>query len=326
MYTYKEQTFLSGLHAIALVIHGISSAFSFQKAAELPVLHANVTLAEYTYSGGHLHVVEETVGPTQQPVRWVAWNELITCVAHFVAIVIFCANRECCGIGPRTWESGRRWFSYAITAGLLQVALLLSLRPSPLFVVVFLLVTNAVTQILGGFMVDQEPTPSIRGAYLALSSLLFLAGAFAVGTASLRVTGLALESLVFSYGGLIAIYGIFYVSFAVAQMARQCDRSCRCIDNRERCCDTFNADAVFALLSVTSKVVLSWTLISIVSVAAQETSDFTSEVDWRAVQIFLLVASIMAIAGGLWVNARVFRGEETNAIKYKGVQTSELYF
>ena len=107
MYTYKEQTFLSGLHAIALVIHGISSAFSFQKAAELPVLHANVTLAEYTYSGGHLHVVEETVGPTQQPVRWVAWNELITCVAHFVAIVIFCANRECCGIGPRTWESGR---------------------------------------------------------------------------------------------------------------------------------------------------------------------------------------------------------------------------
>jgi hypothetical protein len=310
-YTWPERKFLISLHVAALCIHLLSSIFSFVKADELPTLNGNITLAKYVYSKSppHTRVIYESVGDTQQAVRWIAWNETITWVAHLVAIIIFAVNHK----SARVCESARRWFSYAITAGLLQVAMVLSLGPTPLFLIVFLMVNNAVVQTLGGFMVDQEENIVKRSAYLTIAMLLFLVAAAYVAVSCLQIEGIDFSKLSVSYNGMSVIYGIFYVSFGIVQIARQCYANRTYLGR-------LHADGVFVLLSITSKVVLSWCLISIVHTGLEGLDLIEPDVDWKAVQLGVISAAGAVIIGGLIFNGYYFKDETKAQRGYKPIQ------
>ena len=304
MYSPKEQHFLITSHCIAFVIHLVSSILSFMEADKLPTLNGNITLANYKYSKTppHTVVAYNTIGDTQQPVRWVAWNETLTWVAHLVAIIIFVTNHE----SARVCESARRWFSYAITAGLLQVAMILSLGPVPLFLIIFLMVNNAIVQTLGGFMVDQEEDISKRVAYLSVAMVLFLASATFVAVSCLQIEGIDFSKLSVSYSGLAVIYGVFYASFGIVQLVRQCYK------NRDFLGGRVQADGVFVLLSITSKVVLSWCLISIVHTGLENLDIVETSVNWQYVQLGVIIAAALVVLLGLVINLYYFKEDVVN--------------
>lgn len=309
-YSDYERKFLISMHAIAFAIHLLSSIFSFVKASELTSLNANMTFTKYSYTANsppYTIPVSQLVGSTQNPIEWVAWNETITWLAHVVAVIIIRSN-SVFGVSPRVAESARRWFSYAITAGLLQAALVLSLGPVPFFLIVYIMVNNAVVQILGGFMVDQEESIKRRVVFLLIGSLLFLASAVYIATSCLSIEGLNTGNLTITYEGLAITYILFYISFAIVQITRQCYK-------RGPICAYLHADGVFVLLSITSKVVLSWSMISIVAVGSESLGIFETSEDWPGIQLGIVIAASIVLIAGLVFNRWYFKsGVEYNIL------------
>ena len=308
-YNTKERKFLVPLHGIALAIHLVSSIFAFLKVGDLPLSNANITFTKYSYAANsppYVTTSSDLVGDTQNPIVWVAWNETITWMGHLAALIII-TRKSFCGNDSRVVESARRWFSYAITAGLLQVALVLSLGPVPLFMVIYIMVNNAVVQILGGFMVDQEKSPQKRKTYLVIGGALFLVSAAYIALSCLTVEGLNTETMSITYNGLAIIYILFYMSFAIVQIVRQ-------RYPRGPMCAMLHADGVFVLLSITSKVVLSWTMISIIYAGAEGLGMYVPTDNWALVQTFVVGLSANLLFLGLVANVLYFNDGITERV------------
>lgn len=326
-YSRRERRFLIALHTIAFFIHMASSILSFQKANQLPKTNANITITSVDYKVQPPYMEETTTILTQQqPIYWIAWNETITWLAHIDAILIFSLNRVICGLNPRVAESTRRWGSYAITAGLLQVAMVLSIGPASVFLITYLLVGNAILQ-LTGWLIDQSESNKDRILYGILGTSIFAVSVSFVAIRSFRIDGLQFDDLAVSYTGLAVIYGLFYSSFGIVQLLRQLDQHCCCIKKRVRCCGTFNADAIFVLLSITSKVFLSWSLIGIIESALAELNIIDTDTDWRAIQIALIVLCSLVLVGGTVFNGYYFShepGKKLNNRIYRPVRGIEF--
>lgn len=328
MYSPREQKFLVVLHCIALVIHLTSSILAFRKAEKLPKMNANITLTKVEYMKTVPYMVEtvELVGSTQQPVYWIAWNETITWIAHIAAIIIFSLNRNICCLTPRVAESTRRWGSYAITAGLLQVAMVLSVGPVSLWLILYLMISNGVLQSTG-WLIDQTESPFYRIWFGVIGMMLFSVSVTFVAVRSFRISGLEFDELFISYSGLAIIYGLFYSSFGIVQLLRQLDTHCCCITDRKRCCTLFNADGIFVLLSITSKVFLSWSLIGIIETGLAELDIIEPDTNWGTVQIVLFVLCSLVLVGGVIYNWYYFSVPSVTAeIRKKYKKLKQIHF
>ena len=197
-FTGKEKRLLIGLHGLAFVVHGISAWFAWHMSIEHS---SSLLLVEYHYANTS-SVEYKSVFGKQNAIHWIALNETITTFSHLIALCIMCSTKR-----QRFLETIRRWTSYAVTAGLLECAIVIGLGDAHFFGIVFLLVSNAVVQAFG-LLIDFENRTNYRIGYFALGIGLFLAEAFYVGISASMAEGLA-KTLPIDFNLLAIIYGLF---------------------------------------------------------------------------------------------------------------------
>ena len=203
-------------------------------------------------------------------------NEGLAALSHFIGAVGVCAADKSKPSDPRTGkarrrdrfdykgfsrpeEYKRRWIEYAVTAGLLEVGILLGQGEKSLLLLLFIFIGNAAMQTIGWF--NDSQLFELRGggtkrslfysptfnAFLILAAIVTVFVFHATNT-----IGKELKSLDFGY--LALIFALFYSSFGVHQLLYM---------RYESYAKHIDIDRFYIVLGFTAKIVLSWTYISI---------------------------------------------------------------
>lgn len=264
---------LRNLHIAAALIHLVSCALSV-------MVHTNdanvdITLPTHTYT-----VVDNVVRTTttfervmeQSPLAWISANEGFTAFSHLIALFYLMYDPNNAKL-----ESLRRTIEYSFTAGILQVALVMGAGSVTLHDVFFLLVTNVVLQAIG-YAIDD----STRRGLLYTSAFALLAVQIQyVALNAWRVDGISVDWAVI----MGVFYILFYVGFGVVKLLPLGDKT---------------LDEMYILMSVTSKITLSWVLIGNIFDKFRElgaTTDFTY-LDWRAIQVVIVICTTVGLVVG----------------------------
>lgn len=256
-------------HAGAAVVHIISClvlAFvtEFQWSSDFPGTVGPVTYT-YTLDNGAATNASQSnsTNPTwsvgaqveqewvyANPVTGVAVNEGLTAASHIVGAVL-------ARIAPNAmYESRRRWLEYSVTAGILEICLLLAYGVRDWFALLLVFALNAALQLGGGAQLDALRRAKGNAAsdvyaeqkiWLLFQSFLFLFVQIFY-TVTMAATSAA-SAAVFASS---VTYAVFYASFGVLQTCSHCS------DTFDEWFDTSNA---FCLLSVTSKLCLSYHIV-----------------------------------------------------------------
>lgn len=167
---------------------------------------------------------------------WLIANEWSTCFSHFVGVVLW--NRWMEQQEPmrylnewKLYESTRRWTEYMVTAGLLEVAILNTQESSQ---IVLILLLNAVLQIIGWLLDTYER-----------NKILIPVGFVILGV---QISLIALWSDEPTHTKII--YGVLYSLFGVVQT----------LDKFKKL--PFDPDHIYTLLSITTKLILTWTIVA----------------------------------------------------------------
>jgi hypothetical protein len=259
------------LHIAAACIHLISCVLSVVVHVDV---HSDITLPTHKYFTDPIR--RETHYDTileQNPLVWVSANEALTLFSHLIAIFYLSRDEK-----MRSMESLRRTVEYSFTAGILQVALVLSAASMSLYDLFFLLMINIALQMIG-YLLDKKDN---RPMLLTIGFLLLATEIQYVLLNSLRLEGITLDYFVV----MGVFYALFYIGFGVVKIF-QSDYQ----------------DELYILMSVTSKVTLSWILIGNVFVGFEELDTKTdpdfSDLDWRAIQWGVTLLSVIGLGVGI---------------------------
>ncbi len=282
---------LRNLHIAAAVIHLISCVLSIWIHTD--TITGKITLPHHKYMSDpdatvkslivNSTLTHETILYTH-PMVWVAGNEGFTFFSHMIALFLM---RE--SINLDTFERLRRTIEYCFTAGILQVALVLGVGSMAMYDVFMLLIVNVAIQLLGWLAdvtTDRTIVPYLHGIAFGLLVLEI----FYVVLQSVNLDGIEPEP----YIAMGIIYGIFYLLFGIVKLIPQWKR-----DENE----------VYILMSVSSKVALSWILIGNTYEGLKELNiksepfDHT-ELPWREIQYVIsgICGAILLIGIPLIVN------------------------
>lgn len=185
---------------------------------------------------------------------WLIANEFLTAFFHLIGFVLwydysrFKSNIE----SYKVTEYTRRWTEYAFTAGLLEVAILNTDNAGQILTILTL---NALLQLMG-YLLD---------AYDGLQGLLIVGFA----TLAAEVSLIALWSSEPAY--TIAIYAVLYALFGVVQTLHKSGDL------------YYDEDHVYTVLSITTKLVLTWTLV------AHDRNDSTLEISINTIGLIGLI-------------------------------------
>lgn len=259
------------LHIAAACIHLISCVLSVVVHVDV---HSDITLPTHKYFTDPIRT--ETHYDTileQNPLVWVSANEALTLFSHLIAIFYLSRDKK-----MRSMESLRRTIEYSFTAGILQVALVLSAASMSLYDMFFLLMINIALQMIG-YLLDKKDN---RPMLLTIGFLLLATEIQYVLLNSLRLEGITLDYFVV----MGVFYALFYIGFGVVKIF-QSDYQ----------------DEIYILMSVTSKVTLSWILIGNIFVGFEELDTKTdpdfSDLDWRAIQWGVTLLSVIGLSVGI---------------------------
>ena len=259
------------LHIAAACIHLISCVLSVVVHVDV---HSDITLPTHKYFTDPIRT--ETHYDTileQNPLVWVSANEALTLFSHLIAIFYLSRDEK-----MRSMESLRRTIEYSFTAGILQVALVLSAASMSLYDMFFLLMINIALQMIG-YLLDKKDN---RPMLLTIGFLLLATEIQYVLLNSLRLEGITLDYFVV----MGVFYALFYIGFGVVKIF-QSDYQ----------------DEIYILMSVTSKVTLSWILIGNIFVGFEELDTKTdpdfSDLDWRAIQWGVTLLSVIGLSVGI---------------------------
>lgn len=259
------------LHIAAACIHLISCVLSVVVHVDV---HSDITLPTHKYFTDPIR--RETHYDTileQNPLVWVSANEALTLFSHLIAIFYLSRDEK-----MRSMESLRRTVEYSFTAGILQVALVLSAASMSLYDMFFLLMINIALQMIG-YLLDKKDN---RPMLLTIGFLLLATEIQYVLLNSLRLEGITLDYFIV----MGVFYALFYIGFGVVKIF-QSDYQ----------------DELYILMSVTSKVTLSWILIGNIFVGFEELDTKTdpdfSDLDWRAIQWGVTLLSVIGLAVGI---------------------------
>lgn len=260
------------LHIAAAAIHFISAAMSW-------VVHVDVkgqiTIPKHEYTGGPVDktTTYETWIDTN-PMVWISVNELITMFSHVIAITYLVRHKN-----DKKFEAPRRAIEYSLTAGLLQCALLLGAGAVPLQILIFVLMGNVAMQLIG-YVIDNGT--SQKTMLMTIGFILLASQIQCVLFNALRIEGISIDSFVV----MGVFYGLFYVAFGVLKIFSPRDE-----------------DEIYVLMSVTSKVVLSWILIGNIFEGFKELNEKTepdyTNFDWRALQGGIIVIGLLGLVIGI---------------------------
>ena len=187
------------------------------------------------------------------PQQGVLANEILTAISHLIGVAVAWKYE-----GRRAAESWRRWTEYAVTAGVLECSILFGFGVRDFFVFVLVFALNAALQYTGGLSLDQMRYSKDTALYKAQKPILlaqsfvflFVQVWFTITTAVNAAAGTLSEDIVASS----VLYALFYTSFGVLQTLNHV------VDGFE---DKYDADVGFIVLSVTSKLCLSYHAVSI---------------------------------------------------------------
>ena len=227
---------------------------------------------------------------TSTPQQGVLANEFITAMSHAIGVAVAWSYKE-----RRPLESWRRWTEYAVTAGILECSILFGFGVRDFFVFVLVFALNAALQYTGGLSLDQIQNSEDNALYkaqkpiLLVQSFVFLLVQiwFTITTAANAETDTLGSEIVTSS----VLYAVFYASFGVLQTLKH-----TVVDFEQR----YDADVGFIVLSVTSKLCLSYHAVSIQKQIEQSLSDapdtLSNTVDQlRAAVTALYVVSAVAV-------------------------------
>lgn len=257
------------LHIAAATIHLISALLSW-------VIHVDIesaiTLPKHIHAG-KTTTTEYEVWFTTNPIIWISINEFITMFSHVIAIFYLLTHDN-----RQTFESPRRAVEYCITAALLQCAIMLGMGAVTAQDIIFIIVTNVALQLLG-YVIDLYREAK-RWLLVVGFLLLFSQMQYIIFNAA-RIEGISTEY----YVVMAIIYVLFYTGFGVLKLI-----------------ETVYEDEIYVLMSLTSKVVLSWVLIGNLFEGFKELGETTSpdytHLDWRAIQISLIAIGSIGLAIG----------------------------
>lgn len=301
---------LQALHILAALIHGTSCVLSIWLHTD--TVTGKITLPHHTYHADstaslkHLIVNEtlshETVLYTN-PMVWVAGNEGLTFFSHIIALGLMFLNPAMLDV----FERRRRTVEYCFTAGILQVALVLGVGSITLCDVIWLIGVNIAIQLLGWLADEHE---EVRGWLLGI----------AFGLLSLEIFYVVLQSVNLNnieagpYIAMGVAYGIFYILFGVVKLIPAWEK-----DQNE----------IYVLMSVTSKVALSWILIGNTFEGLKELGvksepfDHTFH-DWRLIQIIISAVCGVILIGGITIITRRNGANNSRSDTVEGNQMRQM--
>jgi len=281
----KVPRLLQNLHISAASIHLVSCILAI--VVHTDTITGKITLPHHTYMADptatekHLIVNETTTHEPilyTNPMVWIAANEGFTFFSHILALFLM----------PRAnnlndFERTRRTLEYSFTAGILQVALVLGVGSVAIYDVLMLLLINVAVQLLG-WLWDKTNDDFIKPYLLGIAfGLLSVEIIYVIGQ-SLNLNGI-------EPGGYI-VMGIFYAIFYLMFGLVKCFKSWRNHENE-----------LYILMSVSSKVALSWILIGNTYQGLRELKvdsaplDHT-DLDWGVVQyIITFVCGLILLIG-----------------------------
>jgi len=319
-YTAKDKNIFLGLHTTSFIIHAVSSYFAFDLAPSREKMKNYIYLesVNFTTTTGNdagepiISVVQRELFPNANAIAIIGVNELFTAISHLIAIVVllFHTTEEKKGKyngRSRPEEYQRRWIEYAITAGILEIGMLVGQGELNGVVLALVLLANASMQMIGWYNDATEPRyrsviPTINAFTIMFSIILvFIIHA-------LEQTNDTLESL--SYGYLAVVFALFYLSFGVHQILYMYLEIDVCGIKNVKYADCIDIDRIYVVLGFTSKIVLSWTYIAISrqtwdeltgnpefridTKVSWEATDYSIE-SWDAIKILVLCGSLAII-------------------------------
>lgn len=265
---------LRNLHIGASIVHLISALLSWLVHIDL---ESDIILPKHVYKANPIQTTTTyEVWFTTNPIIWISVNELVTMFSHLIGLVYLITHDN-----DTKFESPRRAVEYCITAALLQCALMLGMGAVPAQDIIFIIVTNIALQLMG-YVVDLYKQTS--SWLISIGFLLLVSQMQYIIFNSISIEGISSDY----YIVMGVIYVLFYAGFGILKII-----------------DTPHENEIYILMSLTSKVVLSWVLIGNIFEGFKEMGqttepDFT-HLDWRAIQISLISIGTLGLAIGSYL-------------------------
>lgn len=281
----KVPLLLRNLHILAAIIHLVSCVLAI--VIHTDTITGKITLPHHKYMADNKATVKELIVNSTtthetvlytNPMVWIAANEGFTFFSHLIALFLMPLSNDL-----NDFERTRRTLEYGLTAGILQCALVLGIGSVAIYDILMLLLLNVAIQVLG-WLWDKTTDEFIKPYLLGTAfGLLAVEIVYVIGQ-SLNLEGI-------EPGGYIAmgiVYAIFYILFGLVK----CIKSWRDHENE-----------IYILMSVSSKVALSWILIGNTYQGLRELGVDSEPLnhtglDWTIVQyIVACVCGIVLIIG-----------------------------
>jgi hypothetical protein len=311
-YSYKDKCSFISLHMLAFTMHLISSVLAFYLSPTDEKIRRPIEYQQYNYTTNN-ESMPITIVTDVEAMRWssifvIGVNEALAALSHLIGLLGVCAadsskpndkkNRDRFDYKgfSRSEEYKRRWFEYAVTAGLLEVGILLGQGEKSLLLLLFVAIGNAAMQTIGWF--NDEQLSELRGIGSitklfyspTVNAFLILAAIIAVFVAhAVNQVGEDLKSLDFGY--LALIFTLFYSSFGVHQL---------CYMSYKSYAKYIDIDRFYIVLGFTAKIVLSWTYISIERSARDELGmPYDDKVPWESSDDSIATWNILRVTLGV---------------------------
>jgi len=279
-----KRTILYVLHGTAFAIHLTSFILSF--AVHDPKIESDIKYPVHSYLKTNDSLSIKTEYETDyslSAVVLVTVNEGFTFASHMAAIMLLTCLKD---LKIKTIEAIRRTAEYSLTAGILQVALVVSVGDTMSQDIIFLLVINVAIQLLG-YISDKN-----GDMWLFITAFALLATEiWYVVIHVWNVNGI--EDMTY-YSLMGGAYAFFYIAFGLVKVIPFLKSI---------------QDELYILMSVTSKVSLSWILIGNIY---QGFEDFGQplevDIEWKTMQTSIVItsAAILVVGTGVlkWLEPR----------------------
>ena len=122
-------------HLLAFLLHSVSAILAFLSQPEAGLQLGQLVVHKINFKAGstnvtsslHIEQLDHVVFDDINVVGLIFTNEVITAVSHLIGTIGFFLYTDAMMADGRHLESVRRYIEYAVTAGLLEVALLVGM-------------------------------------------------------------------------------------------------------------------------------------------------------------------------------------------------------
>ena len=274
-YTTSDKKEFLALHGITFACLAASAGFAFHLAPPDSRCHESIFVENTFYEeltngdtgwrSAKLNIINNV-----NPVVLIAWVNVIASVSHGVAILMMLGKHstslQVYDGKSRPYEYIRRWITYSVTNGLLAFALLVAQGELNFLVLLTVLVGNVAIQLIH-FYNDVHPRdklsviPSIV-SFIILGGGIAIFGFKAANNASVVTTGGTTSSAkAHQYDLLTILFTVFYAATSIHQLL---------VITSNYYAKKWDMDRIYIVLDLTSKIVLTWTSISITRASADE--------------------------------------------------------